>query len=63
MKSCEGVYSFTEQGAISQKLNDIALSGPQVHVYVKNCQSGVSFVALGCLDGQVLVPKFTKFDQ
>ena len=32
--------------------------------YVENsiCQYGVSFVTLCCLDGQILVQKFTEFD-
>ena len=31
--------------------------------HIKNCQYEVSFIALGCLDGQSLVRKFTMFDR
>ena len=31
--------------------------------YVKNCPSGVSFVALSCSAGQILAQKITKFDR
>ena len=31
--------------------------------YIENCQSGVSFVAFCCFDGQILIQKFTKFDR
>ena len=49
--------SFTGQGAISQnqtmlvtiKMLRLALE------YVINCQSGVLFVAFGCLEGQILM--------
>ena len=30
--------------------------------YFENCQSRVSFVTFICLDGQILVQKFSKFD-
>ena len=32
-------------------------------VWFSNCQSGLSLFALGCLGGQILVQKFTKFDR
>ena len=52
-----GVDSSTEQGVISQnqtmlvtiKMLRLALE------YVINCQSGVLFVAFGCLEGQILM--------
>ena len=63
-KSRGGVYGFTGQGAISQKLNDACNRTLRLPLeYVKICRSGVSFVAFGCLDGQILVRKFTKFDR
>ena len=31
--------------------------------YIENYQSGLSLVALGCLAGQIVVQKFTKFDR
>ena len=56
------MYSFT--GAISQKLNDVCNKMLYLVLkYVENCQSGVLFVAFGCLDGQSLVQQFTKFDR
>ena len=56
-----GVYSFIGQRAISQKQNDSCSKTLCLALeYIKNCQSGVLFVALGCLDGQILVWKFTK---
>ena len=58
------MYSFTGQGGISQETN--ATCNKTLHLaleYVENCQSGVSFVAFGCLDDQILVQKSTKFDR
>ena len=55
---------FTGQQAISQKLNDICNKTLCLALeYVKNCQSRVSFIAFSCLDGQILVQKFPKFDR
>ena len=57
------MYSFIGQRDISQKQNDSCSKTLCLAVeYVKNCQSGVLFVALSCLDGQILVWKFTKFN-
>ena len=54
---------FIGQRTISQKRNDSCSKTLRLAVeYVKNCQSGVLFVALSCLDGQILVQKFTKFN-
>ena len=47
---------FTGQRAISATKHCLALE------YIANCRSGVSFIAFGCLDGHILVQKFTKFD-
>ena len=62
-KKSWGVYSFIGQRAISQKQNNSCSKTLCLGLeYVKNCQSGVLFLALGCLDGQILVRKFTKFN-
>ena len=54
------VYTFAGQGAISQNLNDACNKTLCLALeYIKNCSSGTLFVALGCLDGQILVQKFT----
>ena len=55
---------FTGQRAISQKLNDVCNQTLRLALeYVENCRSRVSFVAFSCLDGQILVHKFPKFDR
>ena len=55
---------FTGQRAISQKLNDVWNKTLRLALeYVENCRSRVSFVAFGCLDSQILVQKFPKFDR
>ena len=57
------VHIFTGHGAISQKPNDVC--NKTLHLAledVENCQSGLSFIAFGCLNGQNLVQKFIKFD-
>ena len=57
------VTSILYDGQCSQKQNDNCSKTLCLAVeYVKNCQSGVLFVTLGCLDGQILVQKFTKFN-
>ena len=57
------VYSFIKQRAISQKQNESCRKTLCLAVeYVKNCRSVVLVVALGYLDGQILVQKFTKFN-
>ena len=57
------VCSFIGQRAISQKQNDSCSKTLCLALeYIKNCRAGVLFVALGCLDGQILVQKFTKFN-
>ena len=57
------VTSILYDGQCSQKKNDNCSKTLCLAVeYVKNCQSGVLFVTLGCLDGQILVQKFTKFN-
>ena len=54
------VYTFAGQGAISQNLNDACNKTLCLALeYIKNCSSGPLFVALGCLDGQILVQRFT----
>ena len=54
---------FAGQGAIAQKPNDVC---NKCSVWpsstLKKSRSGVSFVAPGCLGGQILVQKFTQFD-
>ena len=58
-----GTYSFTGQRAISQKPNDICSKTVRLALeYIENCWSGVLSVAFSCLEGQILVQKFTKFD-
>ena len=55
---------FTGQRAISQKLNDVCNKTLRLALeYVENCRSRVSFVAFDCLDSQILVQKFPKFDR
>ena len=50
--------------SISQKLNDVCNKTLRLALeYVENCQSRLSFVAFGCLDSQILVQKFPKFDR
>ena len=47
---------FTGQRAISPIPNDICSKTLRLVLeYVENCQSRISFVAFGCLDGQILV--------
>ena len=59
-----GVYSFTGQGVISQKPNDIFQKMLCLALeYIKNCRSGLSLAPLGCSAGQILVQKSTKFDR
>ena len=55
---------FTGQRAISQTLNDVC--NKTLHLaleYVVNCRSRVLFVAFSCLDSQILVQNFPKFDR
>ena len=47
---------LTREGGIAQKPNhDCNKTLCLALEYVKNCRSGVSFVALGCVGGQILV--------
>ena len=54
---------FTGQGAISQKTKRHNKTLRLALEYIKNCRSGIPFVTLSCLDGQILVQKCIKFDQ
>ena len=55
---------FTGKRAISQKLNDVCNKTLRLALeYVENCRSRVSFITFSCLDGQILVQKFPKFDR
>ena len=50
---------FTGQWAISQKMNNVWNKTLRMTLeYVENCQSRVSFITFGCLDGQILAQKF-----
>ena len=61
VKKC---VQFTGQRAISQKMNDVCNKTLRLALeYVENCRSRVSSVAFSCLDGQILVHKFPKFDR
>ena len=52
---------FNGKRAISQKLNDDCNKTLRLALEcVENCRSRVSFVALSCLDGLILVPKFDR---
>ena len=55
---------FTGEWTISQKLNNVCNKTLRLALeYVENCRSKLSFVAFSCLDGQILVQKFPKFDR
>ena len=57
------MYSFSGQGVVSQKPNSTSKKTLRLALkWVKNCQSGLLLVALGCSAGQILVQEFAKFD-
>ena len=56
------MYIFTGKGAIIQKPND-ACNKTLCLALECTLQTGISFVALGCLDDQISVRMFTKFDR